>query len=126
MHPHAWPLYSAAKLLGLEFHESGVSFKPDLPMTEYAFTSPLLGLKKSREGYSGWYAPAIAGRWDIEIRLPSSEVSRIRQIRINGSAEPLRNAAQAIRFSGASSPGTPLRWEITTSPRKRSLDGATS
>jgi len=126
MHPHAWPLYSAAKLLGLEFHEAGISFKPNLPMTEYAFSSPLLGFKKSREGYSGWYAPAIAGRWDIEIRLPSSEVSQIRQIRINGSAEPLRNAAQAIRFSGASSPGTPLRWEITTSPRKRNLDGAPS
>ena len=51
MHPHAWPLYSAAKLLGLEFHEAGVSFKPDLPMTEYEFTSPLLGFKKSRDGY---------------------------------------------------------------------------
>src|SRR5665213_2878388 len=43
MHPHAWPLYSAAKLLGLEFHEKGVSFRPDLPLPEYEFTSPLLG-----------------------------------------------------------------------------------
>ena len=110
MHPHA---YSAAKLLDLEFHESGVSFKPDLPITEYAFTSPLLGFKKSRESYSGRYAPAIAGRWDIEIRLPSSEVSRMRQIRINGSTEPLRSAAQAIRFNGESGPGAPLHWEIT-------------
>jgi hypothetical protein len=25
MHPHAWPLYSSVKLLGLEFHEGGVS-----------------------------------------------------------------------------------------------------
>ena len=60
MHPHAWPLYSAAKLLGLEFHERGVSFKPGLPLTEYELTSPLLGFKKSRDGYSGWYAPCYS------------------------------------------------------------------
>ena len=28
MHAHAWPLYTAAKLLGVEFHESGVNFHP--------------------------------------------------------------------------------------------------
>ena len=27
MHPHAWPLYSAAKLLGLEFHETEFASK---------------------------------------------------------------------------------------------------
>ena len=113
MHPHAWPLYSAAKLLGLEFHESGVNFKPDLPLMEYQFTSPLLGLKKAKEGYSGWYAPAAAGRWDIELRLSSSEASRMRQVRINGSVEPLPTSAQVIRFAGESGPGRPLRWEIT-------------
>ena len=32
MHPHAWPLYSAAKLLGLAFQENGVSFQPTLPV----------------------------------------------------------------------------------------------
>ena len=25
LHPHAWPLYSSAKLLGLEFHEKGIA-----------------------------------------------------------------------------------------------------
>src|SRR5450755_3309569 len=70
-------LYSAAKLLGLEFHEAGVSFKPDLPMKDYEFTSPLLGFKKSAESYSGWYAPAVAGRWDIELKLSSSEAARM-------------------------------------------------
>jgi hypothetical protein len=113
MHPHAWPLYSAAKLLGLEFHESGINFKPDLPLAEYEFSSPLLGFKKSRGGYSGWYAPAVAGRWDIELELASSDAARVRQVSVNGSAEPLRNAAQGIRFSGESKPGTPLRWEIS-------------
>lgn len=113
MHPHAWPLYSAAKLLGLEFHESGINFKPNLPLAEYEFTSPLLGFRKSRNGYAGWYAPATAGRWDIELRLPSSEVARMRQARINGSAGLLPKSTQVIRFTGGSKPGRPLRWEIT-------------
>jgi hypothetical protein len=126
MHPHAWPLYSAAKLLGLEFHERGINFKPDLPMAEYAFTSPLLGFKKTASGYSGWYAPAVPGRWDIEISLSDAEVARVRRIRINGSNEVVTSATGAIRFSGASSAGKPLRWEIETSQPKRSLDGSPS
>ena len=59
MHPHAWPLYSAAKLLGLEFHETGLRLQPSLPLEEYEFTSPLLGFRKSKQGYTGWYAPVF-------------------------------------------------------------------
>jgi len=113
MHPHAWPLYSAAKLLGLEFHEGGINFKPDLPLAEYEFTSPLLGFKKSKAGYSGWYAPSTAGRWDIELRLSGSEMARMRQIRINGSLERLPKSTPVIQFAGESKSDTPLRWEIT-------------
>ena len=114
MHPHAWPLYSAAKLLGLEFHETGVRFKPDLPLSEYEFTSPLLGFNKSLTGYTGWYSPSVAGRWDVELRLSGSETAKLKEIRINGSSQPLPTAAGAhlVRFSGESKPGSPLRWEV--------------
>jgi Glycosyl hydrolase 36 superfamily, catalytic domain/Glycosyltransferase family 36 len=114
MHPHAWPLYSAAKLLGLEFHEAGVNFKPDLPMKDYEFTSPLLGFKKSAESYSGWYAPAVAGRWDIELKLSSSEAARMGKLWVNDSARMLSRSGQSIRFLGESSPDKPLRWRIGT------------
>jgi len=113
MHPHAWPLYSAAKLLGLEFQEGGVSFTPNLPLTEYEFTSPLLGFKKSGGSYSGWYAPAAAGHWEIECRLSKGEAAGVRQIKVNGSTEPVRNADGVIRFTGESKPDAPLRWEIS-------------
>jgi len=113
MHPHAWPLYSAAKLLGLAFRENGVSFQPTLPMAEYEFTSPLLGFKKSKGDYTGWYAPLVAGRWDFEIQLPQSEAAGLRQVKINGQTERSSSSAQGIRFSGESKPGVPLRWEIS-------------
>jgi hypothetical protein len=114
MHPHAWPLYSAAKLLGLEFHESGVTFAPSLPLAEYEFTSPLLGLKKSGTGYSGWYAPARAGRWEIELRLPPGEAARLKGVQVNGVRRPLPSPpAATVHFAGESEPGKPLRWEIS-------------
>src|SRR5260370_37955141 len=54
MHTHACPLYSLAKLLGLEFTESGVLLAPRLPLSSFRFESPLLGLIKSARGYEGW------------------------------------------------------------------------
>ena len=64
MHRHAWPLYSAAKLLGIEFTEAGVDLAPTLPQTEFSFRSRLVGLEKSAKGYQGWYAPTKAGKLD--------------------------------------------------------------
>ena len=113
MHAHAWPLYSAAKLLGLEFHETGLRFQPTLPLAEYEFSSPLLKFEKSGSSYSGWYAPAFAGHWDLEIKLSASETAQLRQVKVNGQTQPLRSAEQAIRFSGESKLDSPLRWEIS-------------
>jgi hypothetical protein len=113
MHPHAWPLYSAAKLLGLAFQENGVSVQPTLPLAEYEFASPLLGFKKSKDGYTGWYAPSVAGRWDFEIQLSQSEAGRLHQLEVNGQRERMSHSAQGIRFSGESNPGVPLRWQLS-------------
>jgi hypothetical protein len=113
MHIHAWPLYGAVKLLGVEFDELGLSFKPLLPLAEYEFSSPLLGFNKSANGYSGWYAPLKAGQWKVEIHLPDLELTRLARIEINGSIKPLDHSAKSIRFTGVSSPGTPLRWALT-------------
>jgi hypothetical protein len=113
MHPHAWPLYSAAKLLGVEFHRSGVEFKPSLPLSTYEFASPLLGFKKTDRGYSGWYAPGSAGRWEIGLLLPESEAAQAREVRVNGSIGSAQRPGAWIRFSGESSPGKPLQWEVS-------------
>jgi hypothetical protein len=113
LHPHAWPLYSSAKLLGLDFHQKGIRFQPGLPLEEYEFTSPLLGFKKTKTGYSGWYAPSVAGKWELEFRLPADDLARLKQLKINGSAMSAKVADGAIRFWGDSSLGAPLRWEIS-------------
>lgn len=113
MHPHAWPLYTTSKLLGLEFHETGLRLQPRVPLNEYEFSSPLLGFRKSKSGYAGWYMPAVAGRWEIELKVSDAEAARVRQVKVNGSMEKLATSAGTIRFRGASSPHTPLRWEVS-------------
>ncbi len=113
MHTHAWPLYSAVKLLGVEFNELGLSFTPTLPLHEYEFSSPLLGFSKSARGYSGWYAPAAAGQWELELQLSDSESARFGQVSVNGSIQLLVHTAKTIRFSGAGEAGSPLRWEVS-------------
>lgn len=112
MHAHAWPLFSAAKLLNLEFRQDGIYFHPDLPLDQYDFATPLLGFRKELSGYSGWYAPAIAAHWKIEIALPGRDLRRLRTIRINDVEGELATNDGTIRFTGSSSRNVPLRWKI--------------
>ncbi len=113
MHSHAWPLYTATKLLGLDFNEHGLGLRPVLPEPKYEFSSPLFGLRRSAPGrYSGWYEPSAAGSWTITIELPHAELASARQLTVNGSHAPLRSSGKTISFTGTSTPGQPLRWEL--------------
>ena len=113
MHAHGWTLYTAAKLLGLEFHEQGIGFHPVLPLPEYEFSSPLLGFKKDADGYSGWYAPTAAGEWNIEITLPDADRGRLQRVTVNGATRRISPAERSLRISGASTPSMALRWKIS-------------
>ena len=116
MHPHAWPLYSAAKLLGIEFTQKGLTIRSLLPLESYRFTSPLLGFNKSRRGYEGWYGPSGsggAGTWTITLKLPLEEARKFTRKQVNGLETPLHLAPDgSIEIEGASSPGKPLHWSI--------------
>jgi hypothetical protein len=117
MHSHAWPLYTAAKLLGLEFNEHGINFRPLLSLSQYEFASSLLGFKKSADGYSGWYAPMAAGHWNIEIALPEAERTRSWQVSVNGIAKESNSTDPVIRFAGESKPRSPLLWKVISSTK---------
>lgn len=113
MHPHAWPLYTVAKLLGVEFREKGVVLAPTLPLDAYEFNSPLLGMKKSSGKYAGWYAPSGTGVWTITLRLPAQEAARLKRAEVNGVRQaPRRTPDGAIEFEGQCAPGSALRWSI--------------
>jgi hypothetical protein len=113
LHSHACTLYSAAKLLGLEFTGHGVDLTPRLPLESYRFDSPLLGMIKGPNGYEGWYAPSKAGEWRIRLWLAGEEARRLTRAEVNGArARATRTADGAIELGGKTTPGTPLRWGL--------------
>lgn len=112
MHTHACPLYSAAKLLGLEFTGAGVVLAPRLPLESFRFDSPLLGLVKTARGYEGWYNPSVRNTWAIRLSLPAEESQRMKRAEVNGAEIPSRWAEGAIELKGEGGNGKPLRWSV--------------
>ena len=114
LHSHACYLYSAAKLLGIEFNETGVKVRPNLPVDSYRFESPLLGVSKSSAGrFEGWYAPSRPGNWTVEITLPEKLAVGISKVEVNGIHTPVKRLADGtIMLQGMSAAQKPLRWAL--------------
>jgi hypothetical protein len=111
LHSHACSLYSAAKLIGLEFTEAGLSLRPGLPVESYRFESPLVGVIKSRGGtYEGWYHPSQAGSWKIAVWLPAGQAARLTRAEVNGvHVTPNKAPDGTLELTGRSKP---LRWRL--------------
>ncbi len=114
LHAHACYLYSATKLLGIDFTEHGVTLRPALPAASYRFESPLLGILRSSEGrYEGWYAPARSGVWTLHIALPSQEALAVTYGEVNGAKVLVKRlAGGVIELTGPGDARKPLRWSL--------------
>lgn len=113
MHPHAWPLYDLTKLIGVELTSEGLRFSPIIPCPAYRFTSPLIGLEKTTEGYSGWYAPRKNGEWQITLQLSTEELSYFSHLEVNNEARQLQvKTAGQLQFIGESTTEQPLQWKL--------------
>jgi hypothetical protein len=114
MHPHAWPLYNVMDLIGLKVSPEGIELAPILPKDEYEISTPLLGFKKLKEGYAGWYGPKIAGSWKITLTLSNeSELSRFTKLKVNEKELKIIREENKIIFKGESTPEKPLRWMVS-------------
>lgn len=114
LHSHACSLYSAAKLIGIEFTQSGMELRPGLPVESYKFESPLVGVIKSRDGsYEGWYQPSQPGSWKIAIWLPAEQAARLSHAEVNGvQVTPVKTANGTLELVGRSEAGKALRWRL--------------
>jgi len=112
LHSHAWPLYNTIHLIGAVFTVEGIEFTPIIPKEEYEFSSPLLGFKKSCDGYSGWYAPLVEGNWKISLIVDKDELKEFRNIEINGKEVELLIENNKLVLFGRSDPNNPLNWII--------------
>jgi hypothetical protein len=115
VHSHACFLYSAVKLLGIDFTESGFSVSPELAAGEYRFDSPLLGVSRSASGkYEGWYAPSQPGKWTIQIQLPEEIAKKMSRAEVNGADTSIKRIGnRTVALEGASEAGKPLRWTLS-------------
>ena len=114
-HQHAWPLFSASKIIGLEFTPDGASVRAILDLDTYRFSSPLFGFEKHSGGYNGWYEPSGgAGHWTVSIQLIQGEIRKYAGMVVNGTETPLRLSPDgAFEIRGEAGPGKPLRWSIS-------------
>ena len=113
MHTHACPLYSLAKLLGLEFTEAGMVLAPRLPLSSFRFDSPLLGLIKSAHGYEGWYNPSKRNTWSVRLFLSPEELRRLQKIEVNGNRMHPRVTEGVVEMRGVGGEGNPMRWSVS-------------
>ncbi len=113
MHTHACPLYSAAKLLGLEFTDKGLALAPKLPLESFRFESPLLGLVKTARGYEGWYNPSVRNTWSVRLSLSAEEAKRLQRAEVNGMRVRARTDRGAVEMRGEGGEGSPFRWSLS-------------
>ncbi|MGH9516541.1 MAG: GH36-type glycosyl hydrolase domain-containing protein [Terriglobales bacterium] len=113
MHTHACPLYSATKLLGLEFTENGLVLAPKLPLDSFRFESPLLGVIKTAKGYEGWYNPSVRNTWSLRLALSEEEAKRLQRADVNGvRVRPHVNPGM-IELRGEGGAGNAFRWALS-------------
>jgi hypothetical protein len=113
MHAHACPLYSATKLIGLEFTENGLLLAPTLPLQSFRFESPLLGLIKTAKGYEGWYNPSVRNTWSIRLSLSLEEVKRLQRAEVNGMRVRAHVNQGTIEVRGEGGAGSAFRWALS-------------
>ena len=113
LHSHACSLYSASKLLGLNFTPEGLNLNLGLPVESYRFDSPLVGVVKTEGRFEGWYAPSRSGRWTVRITMPEKTAGKLTHAEVNGKRAPLKKLPDGvIEFAGAGSAQKPMRWAL--------------
>jgi hypothetical protein len=113
VHSHACSLYSASKLLGIEFTAAGMKLSLRLPVESYRFDSPLVGVVKASRCYEGWYMPSRSGTWKLEIVLPEETAKAVSSMRVNGKQSSIEwHADGTIILSGLGTSERPLRWAL--------------
>ena len=112
LHPHAWPLYDITRLLGITFTPEGVELRPKLPQESFKFSSSLIGLEKTNNGFSGWYNPQKEGFWKISLELTENECETLHYAFINRIEAEVTTIGNRIVLTGSSKYDKPLSWEI--------------
>ncbi|GAH47042.1 unnamed protein product, partial [marine sediment metagenome] len=106
------PLYDITRLVGINFTCEGVELRPTLLQDSYKFSSSLIGLEKTKNGYSGWYNPVKEDTWKLSLELSNRELEKIDFVLINGNEKEFTIEESHVFLIGESKLDKPLSWEI--------------
>jgi hypothetical protein len=96
--------------MGINFTKDGVELNPILSYEQYKFSTPLIGLFKTKKGYSGWYDPKREGTWKIVFKASKEELKNLKSIFINGKKEIFVRRENCLEWNGKSAINNPLQW----------------
>jgi len=122
-HRHAWPLFTAAKIAGIEFTSRGIHIEPSIPLSagNFSFESDLASVFRTVssgriQSYYGHYSPAQYGNWHVSLAL-EEVVSFEGVLWVNGEKQtpkqtPLKRSTYLLEFQGEGGKSFPLSWEL--------------
>lgn len=118
LHAHACFLYSASKLLGLNFDGEGMQVNLRLPEEQFRFDSSLVSVSKTRSQsrilFEGSYKPLRPGTWTIRILLEDGAMRSILHAEVNGERVQQHSASDgSVVLKGESTVRAPLQWRIS-------------
>lgn len=117
LHAHACFLYSASKLLGLNFDQEGMQVNLRLPEEQFRFDSALVSVAKTRRHsqtlFEGSYKPLRPGNWTIRILLDDGAMRSVHHAEVNGESVLTHPASDgSIVLKGKSTVHVPLLWKV--------------
>jgi len=120
MHRHAYPLFTAAKLVGLNFVPEGVDIVPAMPdsIATYSFHSKHVSIEKTSAGYSGHYLPLKYGSWRVRLQVTDDE-RRQAKLTVNGNGvELITDKDGFLSFVEKGGENIPISWNVVSNKEK--------
>lgn len=111
LHPHAWTLYNLACLFISGFDEQGVEYSLGIAEDTYSFQSPLVGLRRTPDGFSGSYTPLRSGNWRVRLKFAQEFSSWKLTVNAKPAAYETLDDGQLV-FYAEGGPDKPLCWEL--------------
>lgn len=111
MHSHAWPLYSAIKLSGIQPTKDGLIIDPKVPFEEFSLETYLLIINFTSDSVSGFYRSVGDDAIKIQVKLPSGLNGEV-LVKVDGEEVDYTIDNGKVTFDLNAISGQSIPWEI--------------
>ncbi|MGH8531048.1 MAG: GH36-type glycosyl hydrolase domain-containing protein [Nevskiales bacterium] len=116
-HQHAWSLFSALKLAGVEPTRDGYRIAPHLPLDGWSLRLPNIGLAQQGGSLRGYIRPAAAGPIKLQVVPRSARANARYAVAVNGEPTTATTLPEGgVIFSTIAGAGETLDWSVSELP----------